>query len=453
MTPRLVLVLAFVLSLPLVSTRIRGADEIQYFSYLRSMVFDRDLEFGNEYAYFYAQDPEGLGGFRQTFLELREPATGRHINFGPLGSALLWSPFYLVAHDAVLLARALGAAVPADGYSWPYVAAVSYASAFLGFLGILLCYETLVRWGRISPRAALLAVLALWFATPVFYYVTVAPAFSHASSLFAVALVVALSLRAYDKSRPRLFDWVACGAAAGLAALVREQDGLFLVLPLGLLAVHSWRERDRRRALLGAVFMAYAAFAAFLPQLFAYKAINGSWGPTKLVARKMSYTSPHFFDVLIDPAHGLFAWSPFALLATGGLVALAWQRRSALVVALFGALVLQVWINGAVLSWTQAGAFGARRFVSVMPILGFGFAFILAELRSLGRQSLALALVAGLTWWNVSLMVQFGLRLMDRQGLRWPDVAIQQFTEVPPRLFRTLLLYATDQERLVEESR
>src|SRR5215217_4714258 len=99
--PPPLLVAALLLTLPLVTPKIRGADEIEYFSYLRSAAFDRDLEFGNEYQHFYDADPAGLAGFKATFLDGREPQTGRHINFAPLGSALLWSPFYLLAHLGV----------------------------------------------------------------------------------------------------------------------------------------------------------------------------------------------------------------------------------------------------------------------------------------------------------------------------------------------------------------
>jgi len=56
-------------------------------------------------------------------------------------------------------------------------------------------------------------------------------------------------------------------------------------------------------------------------------------------------------------------------------------------------------------------------------------------------------------WWNVSLVVQFGLKLMDRQGLEWPRVAISQFTEVPRHLGRAAWLFFTDRERLVREGR
>lgn len=453
MNPRKLLLGAFLLTLPLVTTRIRGADEIEYFSYLRSLVFDRDLEFGNEYAYFYAKDPQGLAGFKSTFLDLREPRTGRHLNFGPLGTAFLWSPFYLLAHGGVLLARAAGIDVAADGFAGPYVAAACYASAFYGFLGLVVVHDTLTRRAGFTAGSALFSVFGLWSASPLLYYLTVAPGFSHASSFFAVALVVALSLRAHQLPRPRLLDWAICGAATGLAALIREQDGLFLLVPAVLLVHRSWKDRAVARGLMAGSVMALSAFVVFLPQLFAYKAINGTFGPSTLVARKMSYSSPHFLEVLFDPAHGLLAWSPLAALALGGLVVLVWKRRTAWAVALLVAFLAQAWINGAVESWTQAGAFGARRFISVLPLLAFGLATVFASPRLTARPLGAVIVVALFTWWNVSLMVQFALRLMDRQGLEWPRVAINQLTEVPPRLGRTVRLFLTDRERLVKENR
>jgi hypothetical protein len=455
---RRVLLAAFLLTLPLVTPRLRGADEIEYFAYLRSAVFDRDLDFENEYRHFHARDPEGLAGFRATFLDRREEATGRPINFAPLGSALLWSPFYLLAHAGVRVAGALGATIPADGFSTPYVAAVCFASALYGFLGLLLSHAMLLRFGAVSDAAATLAVLALWLGSPVLYYVTLAPGFAHAASLFATALLIWLFLRA--RARPpregvRLLDWVLVGAAGGLAALVREQDGLLLVVPGAWLL---WEARRRLRASLlrGAVMVATAVLV-FAPQLLAYRAINGRFGPSRLVGRKMSYTSPHLLEVLFDPAHGLFFWSPLLLLAVAGLlVALARPRdaEERRLTALLGlGLLAQAWINGCIESWSQAGAFGSRRFVGVTVVFAWGLGLLLHRLQPrLGRVPVAAAM-ALFMWWNVSLMIQFGLRLMDRQRLSWPRVAVNQFTEVPPRLARVAVLFLTDRERLVRESR
>jgi hypothetical protein len=188
----------------------------------------------------------------------------------------------------------------------------------------------------------------------------------------------------------------------------------------------------------------------FAPQLAAYRAVNGGLGPSTLVTRKMSWTSPHLLQALFDPEHGLFLWSPLLALAAAGLFYEVWRRREALATVLLLALLLQAWINGAVLSWHQAGAFGSRRFVASTAMFAFGLAALLEALDA--RRGWVAAFLAVCVWWNVSLMVQFGLRLMDRQRLEWPKVAINQFTEVPRRLGRTAVLFFTDRERLLKET-
>jgi hypothetical protein len=203
------------------------------------------------------------------------------------------------------------------------------------------------------------------------------------------------------------------------------------------------------------VTMGLAAIAVFSPQLFAYRALYGRFGPSRLVARKMSYASPHALGVLFDPGHGLFVWAPLVLLATAGLVwaALRARRDDPVPLALVAAFMLQVWINGAVESWTEAGAFGARRFVGMTPVFAWGLAAaVAAALPRLGRRPVAIVLLA-FAWWNVSLMVQFGLKLMDRQQLEWPRVAVSQVRDVPRLLGRSAWLFFTDRERLVREGR
>jgi hypothetical protein len=332
------------------------------------------------------------------------------------------------------------------------VAAVCYASALYAFLGLLLVHESLVRFGGWSDAAATLSVLACWLGTPVLYYMTLAPGFAHANSLFAVSLLVWLWLRARargDAASAR--DWVLVGAAGGLCGLIREQDVLFLAIPGLWIAYEAVSARAWRRALGRAALMAASALLVLVPQLLVYRGLTGRFGPSPLVTRKVSYWSPHFLEVLFDPAHGLYAWTPLLLLATLGLALALLQRRDVVTALLAIGVLLQVWINGALESWTQAGAFGSRRFVAATPLFAWGLAALVEAARPrLGRVPVAVALVV-FAWWNVSLMVQFGLRLMDRQRLEWPKVAVNQFTEVPSRLGRVAVLFFTDRERLVRE--
>ena len=434
--------IATVVTLALVSTKIRGADEIEYFSHLRSAVFDRDLDFTNEYAHFHAQNPQGLAAFKETFLDRREPKTGRPINFAPIGSAVVWSPFYLGAHILVTNGVLQG---PADGFGPSYTGAVAYGSSFLAILGFVLAFRALKKYLGVTEGLALLSVLAVWFGTPAFYYMTVAPAFAHAPSIFAVSLLFFLWLRAREKDG--VFDWVMMGIAAGLAMLIREQGALFLIAPgldLGLRLVKG----DIKRSLERGLAVLGAAMVVFIPQLLAYQALNGTFGPTQLVQRKMDFGSPHFFDVLVDPEHGLLLWTPLLIVAFLGLVR-GVGRLGAVGVFVAVALLAQVFINGSVLSWHQAGAFGSRRFVDSTVLFVIGFAFGLMALKTRAQKVVVVLAI----WWNVSLMVQFGLKLMDRQQLDWPGVAVRQVTAVPQRILNTAKLYFTDKEALVRSTR
>ena len=450
-TGRRVLLLVFVLTLPLVTPKLRASDEIEYFAYLRSLVFDQDLDFENEYRHFYELNPKGLQGFHYTFLELRDEKTGKRLNFGPLGSALLWSPFYLVAHAGVAVLRGLGlTTVPADGLSAPYVAAACYGSAVLGLLGLLLIHDALRRFLRHADLPATAALVALWLGSPLLYYTTIAPGFSHAPGLFAVALLFWLTLREWAEPGG-LGRWAVIGLAGGLCALVREQDGLFLVMP-GLLLT----ERIAKRSLSVAggiariLVLGGAALAAFVPQLLAYESLYGGYHPSPIVRQKMHYWSPHFLDVLFDPSHSLFFWSPVLFLAFLGLLHAAVSRERPYAMALFG-LLLQVWICGSIQSWSQNGAFGMRRFISATPCFALGLAPLATAALARGWRRGVMVATVLFAWWNVSLMVQFGLRLMDRQKLEWPKVAVNQVVTVPRHLAKAAFLFFTDRERLVRE--
>ena len=414
----LALALLLLASVPLVTPRIAESDAVEYFSYLPSLVLDHDLDFADEYTVFYNEDPEGRAGFKETFLD-RSTATGLKLNFGPIGTALLWSPFYLAAHLVV---------GSEDGMSQPYRTAVAIASALYAAIGLFLCYRLARRYA--TPFASLAAVVALWWGTPVAYYMYVAPGMSHAASLFAVAVFFSLWPWAASGGVSR---WAVWGASAGLMALVREQDLFFAAA--ALIAVLGLRDRLKRLVAFGA-----SAFLVFLPQLAVYQVLNGEPLPSAHIQDKMIRYSPHFFEVLFSIEHGLFFWSPILLLFfAGGLWMLKKERVAGLV--LLAAFLAQVYISGAVDSWTQAGAFGARRFVGATPIFAVWGAFVFAALEPRIRRFGVAAVVSFFMLWNVSLMIQFGLGLMCRQRLVWSQIVHNHLHEVPPRLLSVVGSY------------
>jgi hypothetical protein len=438
------LLLAFLVTLPAVTTRLYASDEVQYYAWLRSVAFDRDADFENEYQHFY-ETTVRTSGFHETFLEDKWTDAGRRINFAPIGSAVAWAPFYAVGH---LIALASGA--PADGYSRPYVIAVTYGSALYGVAAVLLAAAIARRVVGRGLGASLLVAAG----TPLVFYVYVAPPFAHATSAFGVSLFLWLWLRARENWTVRNALWL--GLAGGFMAMVREQDAAFAIGPAIDFVRWAWRSGGvaavgPARSLAIAITGVVSFLVAWMPQLVAYLSLNGRPGPSSYATRKMTWTSPHALDVLVSPEHGLLAWTPLAVLALAGLVLLALgrvarERRDA---AWIGALALvmfalQIYLSGAVDSWTVAGAFGQRRFVATSCLLTLGLAALMSAARTRSARVLLAVAVVLCVWWNLGLMMLFGAHRMDRQELDLAANARGVFVDLPREAPGLVWRYLTD---------
>jgi Dolichyl-phosphate-mannose-protein mannosyltransferase len=449
--PVLWLFALFLVTLPAVNVRLYASDEVQYFAFLRSLWFDRDLSFDNEYRALYDRGVAQFAGFRETFLET-VTETGLRLNFGTLGPAILWAPFYAIADASVVTARLFGAPIERDGYSRPYIAAVCYGSAIYGFLAVLLS----VRIARQLTGTSALPAIAIWIGTPLLFYMYLAAGMAHAVSAFTVAAMLAIWMKARERWTIR--GALALGAIGGLITMVREQDAVLLAGPLAdyLIAVVR-RTRDRgfqprhELALAGAGLSAFAI--VYLPQILAYLALNGRPGPSRLVIRKMTWTSPHALEVLFSPEHGFIAWTPIAAFAIAGLFLLLRQDRATetgppalspskgsatpvrpIAAALLLSLAGHVYISGCVESWTVAGAFGQRRFVAITALLVVGLAALWRRWMAANPSRLLMAAsLVVMVWWNLGLMALFGTRLMDRQRLELGRNAYDVFVTVPLR--------------------
>ncbi len=451
------LCLVFVVSLPAVTTRLYASDEVEYFAWLHSIAFDRDADFQNEYQHFYDAGVSRSPEFHETFLE-RTTEAGRRINYTTPGSALLWAPFYAIGHGV-----ALATGAPADGFSRPYIAAVAYGSACYAFLAVLISALAARRVVGHGLRASLCVAAG----TPLLFYAYLAPGFGHATSAFAVSLFVWTWIRV--RERWSVGDAIALGLSGGLMALVREQD-LFLVIGPALDFVIAWFGARRaasgaaRPSLVTAIAGAAAFIAAYTPQLFAYAALNGHPGPTETAARKMTWTAPHALSVLFNPAHGLFAWTPLALVGVAGLVAL-WLRgpgdagaqsrgrvdaRAARRIAGLALLMiaLQAYSSGSVESWTVSGSFGQRRFVAITPLLVLGLAALWSRVRAGWPRRVLVVTIVLCLWWNLGLMAQFGLNRMDRKRLTLVENARVTFLELPLEAPAIAWRYLTDRSSL-----
>lgn len=434
----MILVLLFVVSLPAVTVRFYAADEIEYFAYLRSMWFDGDLSFDNEYRYFYDRGIARGWRFKETFLD-GETATGLRNNFAPIGSAILWAPFYAAADAGVIIARLIGSNVARDGFSKPYIAAVVYASALYGVLALLMSVyagsQILQSLAGLRQEYAVEAAAVTWLGTPLLFYMYLAPGFSHAVSAFAVAAFVVVWL--HVRRNWSLGGIAALGVMAALMGMVREQD-LFIAagpaLDYLVYAVRAFRDRRRPASVLlaGACIGLATSAVCFLPQIWTYQVLYGRPTPSPTVEQKMTWTSPHAWQVVASPENGLLFWTPLALAAIAGLVWVGWRSWVAFICVLMA--LTQIYVGGSLDTWAAAGSFGQRRLIGLTVFFVIG---LTALLGTVGRSALALPVrlfVALAIWWNFGLMAQFAIGLMSRQHLDPPRNAYHAFVTIPKQL-------------------
>jgi len=375
-----------------------GDDGPGYYSYLRSVIFDRDLDFRNEYDRL------------DWPLEEITP-TGLVANYWSVGPAILWAPFYLVIHGLSLIAPGAGYPANSDGFGYQYQSAACVGTIVYVALGCILAYRLCRRYT--SSYSSLVAVLGLFLGSSLVHYTVAAPGSSHGVSFFAVALFLFLWARHRPRSRT---DWAMLGLAAGLMALVRWQDVLFV----SVVAVEAiWSARsgsaDERVVtmsgyLQGALLAALIAILVFAPQMLAWSILYGSPLALPQGAAFFDPLRPNLLEYLFSTNHGLFTWTPIALLAVVGLGPL-WVRDRRTTLAVLTALLLLWYVNSAASDWWAHGSFGARRFVSATAILALALAALIESVVRRLRHGTILALicVASLIGWNFLLDLQFTL--------------------------------------------
>lgn len=387
-----------------------ASDGREYFVQVRSLVIDFDLDFANENATF------GVRGTADRYA---------------FGAPLLWAPFFVVCHLWLGFLNLLGADFVREGFGNPYQRAVGLGTVIYGFIGLVLVAQLLTDY--FSRRLSFLVVTVLCFGTFLVWYLAVENSMVHGVSMFVTTLFLFVWHR--GRGQPTLARWALVGAAGGLMAMVRWQNGLFVVLAVTQMAFETWArtEGDQRSKLLQVSRRASVCAAtlglAFLPQLVFWKVVRGAWISLPTSEHGVRWTSTHIGDVLFSSNHGLVSSTPIVYLALLGLP-LFIRRDRVLAAVLIVGFLGQLYVNSTVDVWWGGSGFGGRRFANCALVFAVGLASLLEWLR---RRPLV-APVAVLVGF-LALNTVFALDL--RRG-RWPAQEGVTFDDIVGALYDRL---------------
>ena len=153
--PELILILSLLLFFTLKKPyyewdRIINSDGKGYYAYLPAIFIYNDLDYKFvEYyeAKYYPSD-------RLVFKEFRYNWKGETVNKTFCGLAILWLPFFLIAHIFSLLTD-----FKADGYSLPYQYAIGLATIVYLWLGLRALVSLLIKYGANKKLANWIIIL------------------------------------------------------------------------------------------------------------------------------------------------------------------------------------------------------------------------------------------------------------------------------------------------------
>lgn len=336
-------------------------------------------------------------------------AQHKGISLFTCGVAVLQLPFFLLAQVGVWLFG-----YPGTGYTPAHVVALMAATATYAGLGSVLAFRLARRFS--NTPSALLAALAIYAGSNLFYYATQEPLMSHVYSFFLVVLFCWCSLRVLDGPGSRhVFLAVFSGA---LMVLVRQLNVVVFLFPLWMAIASkdglkgAWRNlRSRRAAFMTGLVL---GLLPWVLQSVYWQYITGSW-----YANGYAFKGEHFeFGkmvpgmVLFSPHNGWLVYSPIFLLALGSLLVNSWRNtgpsRPILLV-----LCMLVFLYSAWWCWWLGGAYGYRGLIDLYGLLAIPLAWFF---RGVFRGSWSLRIFVTLVLLG---MVRLNFGMMELYGTSW----------------------------------
>lgn len=426
-----VLLIIYVILTPFLLTPwIHSNDPVGYFSYLRSFSFDGDVDLENEYEHYTKIFPD---------IEVERSDSGRVTNRYTVGTAMMWSPFYFIGHLMTLVANRFGGGHEVDGYSYFYVLMTTFASSLYAFLGILIIFQFLKKF--FSEFVAFASTLAMWFATPLLFYMWLQPSMSHAISFFLVTLFI-FYWHKTTKNRTYL-QWGILGVITGLMSLVRPQNAVFVIIPAiesiiyyyQFIAKKEWKQA--KELLLRNLLFILVIFVVWIPQFLVLKELTGSYfslGQTTTFDAAILLYPKNVFRVLFA-THGLISWTPIVAVSIVGLFMFI-KKEKKLSWLLILSFLLQLYLMSTWRGWYGGAAFGQRKFLNCILIFAIGLASVIEYLRNkrIKKWAISVILLAFIAW-NFGLVIQFGSRMIPAGCcVPFKEIVWNNFTKVPKSL-------------------
>ena len=372
------LVVVIVTATACFSPNIISWDTFGYYLYLPQVFINNDLGFSNlEQVQSIVDTYQNTG----TLYQIWQTETGDWLIRYTSGQAVLFAPFFLIAHAFTLLTGGV-----ADGFSLPYQIAL-FAGCLCYFIVAMYLLRRILLY-FFSDRTTAFTLLLLILGTNLFANTIFSISGIHSQLFFLYTLLIFFTIRWHN--RPTWGNILPIAIACGLISLTRPTDIICLLIPL------LWNVYDKNTLL-----EKWKLCREKLPQLLVTAVIIGAIGSVQLLywnvysghflidsynnpGEGLDFLNPHFAGTLFSFRKGWFIYTPLMLLAFFGFIPL-WRRQRNCFWPLLTFVILNIYLVSCWSCWWYAGSFGLRAYVQSYAIMVIPLGFLIQSVTEMKR--------------------------------------------------------------------
>jgi hypothetical protein len=365
--------------------RVINSDGKGYYGYLTAIFIYHDLD----YKFIESYEKEYYPSDRSVFKDFRYSFKGETVNKYFPGLAILWLPFFILAH---FLSYLLG--FPTDGYSIIYQYSIALATLFYLWIGLKFLQKLLIRFSAKDTTASFIT-FTIAFGTNIIYYAIVEPSMAHIYSFALITGFIYFSIRAIEEDRTKWY--LLATLCYGLTIIIRPTNGIFIFI-IPFLAGSAAKFTGFINRFINnskSLFYSLLTFTLILliPPLI-WHTQTGYFFVYTYGAEGFDFLHPHFFEILFSYNKGWFIYTPIAFVSLFGFAGLFKENKfKSTVLALL--LIIHIYITSCWWVWDYTSKFSQRVFIDFYAIVGIllFYLFKLVEWKPILRKLLTLIIV------------------------------------------------------------
>lgn len=343
-----------------------SSDGKGYYAYLPALFIYHDLQykFVDHYEEQYYQT-ENRVNFTNTFHD-------KKVNKYWIGTALLMSPFFSIAHILALILN-----YPSDGYSFIYQTLIAIGACFYLLIGLFFMRK-LLQLFAFKELEIFITLFAIVFATNLFYYTVAEPSMSHVYSMAAIAAFAYFTKSFFISKKTKYLKLAIL--ILGVVILIRPSNAIVIfAMPFLAGSLNNLKEVFKATPFnkLWPIWIVFVLLISL--QLIYYKLSIGQFIIYSYGNEKFNFLAPHFYDFILSYRRGMFVYAPILLVTLlGGIPMLKKSLFQAFSLFLF--IMVFIYILSSWWMWYYGGGFGMRPVIDFFVFFAIPLTFLIQYL-------------------------------------------------------------------------